>query len=347
MKKKILIIGPNFYEYNLSVSRAFVDLGYETKIVTYVDNISKIIQRMKIRLMPLFGIQFFKKKLEKDFNEYVINVFRKYDPQYVLIIKGDIIFSETLEKMKKSILSLWMMDSIVRFKNSMETANKYDYIFLFEKDDIKLFNDNSIKYFFLPIGYDENIYYPIPEQSKIIDILFVGFMYNNRREILEKLVNDFHSYNIIIYGKYLSLRKISTYYKYYIKGYRKYFKNKNISPQEVNLFYNSSKIILNIHHEQSLAGCNPRVFEILGTNSFQIVDSNIFVKENFTQNEIVSFNSYQDLKEKIHYYFNDDQKRKTISENGYNIVLKDHRFLNRVELIDEIFTKNESINKDV
>ena len=110
------------------------------------------------------------------------------------------------------------------------------------------------------MALDESIYFPIKNQEKDIDLLFVGNLDTKRLSILENLIKDFPNFNIQIYGGYVGLIPSKRHCKYYFKGYRKYFKNKSITPSEINKLYSKTKIDINIHKEQPKYGCNPKFF---------------------------------------------------------------------------------------
>ena len=203
---------------------------------------------------------------------------------------------------------------------------------MFEKTDVEKLKKEGIESFFLPLALDESVYSPINNQKKDIDLLFVGNLNSKRQSILEKLIKDFLRLNIQIYGGYVGLIPSERHFKYYFKGYKKYYKNKSITPNEVNKLYSRTKIAINIHHEQSKYGCNPRFFEILGTKTFQLVDNNKFIDEYFFD-KVVSYKSYSDLKNKIEKYLFDDITRSIIAEKGYQEVIKNHTFKQRIGYI--------------
>ena len=66
---------------------------------------------------------------------------------------------------------------------------------------------------------------------------------------------------------------------------------------------------------------NPRTFEILATQSFELLDYHDDYLELLTQGEdIVDFRDIKDLLEKITYYLKHDEKREKIARTGYNRV---------------------------
>ena len=331
--KKVLIIGPDFYGYNLSVAKSFEELGYKTKIVSYKDAMTSIVNRLKYNYLPKKNIKGFKNKYINEINSNILDAYSIFQPNIIFIIKGNFIDEKTLNNMNNSYKVIWLMDSITSTEDTIKTIKLYDQVFIFEQSDYGILKKLNIESIFLPLSFDSSIYFPLNIEKKNIDISFVGTIYDNRREILESIVKDFKECNIEIYGKYLSLRNPSTFYKYYFKGYKRYFKNKNISPDMVNVLYNNSKIVLNIHHAQSVSGCNPRVFEILGAKSLQIVDNNDYITSIFNRDEIICFSSIENLKDNIRLYLEDADKRNFIAERGHQKVVNGHKFVDRIRMV--------------
>lgn len=91
-----------------------------------------------------------------------------------------------------------------------------------------------------------------------------------------------------------------------------------------------SKIVLNIHILTQPYGGNLRLFEIPSAKSFQIADKcpcDWFIDGY----EIILYKDNDDLLNKINYYLANEQERNEISNNGYNRILKDHKYVYRIK----------------
>lgn len=331
MSKKVLIIGPDFWGYNESIKRAFQKLGYITDIISPKKIYSNsLLKRAINRYKLLFNPEYYENLLKV--NQFILKKYNIFKPDITMVIKGSMLTEDTIKKMKDSKIILWVMDSIFQVKRAYENINLYDYRFMFEKTDIERLKREGIDSFFLPLALDESVYFPIKNQKKDIDLLFVGNLNSKRQFILEKLIKDFPKFIIQIYGGYVGLIPLKRHYKYYFKGYRKYFKNRTVKPSEANKLYSRTKIALNIHHEQSKYGCNQRFFEILGTKTFQLVDNNKFIDERFSD-KVITYENYNDLKNKILKYLSDESSRSIIAEKGYQEVIKNHTFTQRIKHI--------------
>lgn len=93
--------------------------------------------------------------------------------------------------------------------------------------------------------------------------------------------------------------------------------NYNIPPEKTADVYRRSKIVLNIN-KSIHKSISPRTFEILATNSFQLMNSG--QESNNTLNlmkDLVLFKTEDDLIAKINYYLSHENERKEIAQNGF------------------------------
>ncbi|MAH44344.1 hypothetical protein CMI37_00850 [Candidatus Pacearchaeota archaeon] len=92
--------------------------------------------------------------------------------------------------------------------------------------------------------------------------------------------------------------------------------------KEHNKVVNESKINLNFAHT-STAGASVRVFKILASGGFLLTTPWEGMEELFTVGEdLDTFESPQELREKIDFYLNNEQKRDEIRLNGHKTVQK-------------------------
>lgn len=105
-------------------------------------------------------------------------------------------------------------------------------------------------------------------------------------------------------------------------------------PAELNLIYNQSKIVLNIHLS-ILLNTETRVGEVLGSGAFLLTEQ-LSSPGGFRDGEhLVYFrsNDQQDLLEKIEYYLAHEKERDIIAEQGHRYVLENHTLEERIRTI--------------
>jgi len=337
--KKVLIIGPRFYGYNQSISRAFTNLGYNTAVLDYLPGETGSFKERVAYHISRNKKVFFEKQVSK-FNQTILSLASNFEPDLVFIIQGNQVHKETLEKLPRVKKILWMMDSIFRAEGAFRIRHYVDAIFSFEKTDVeKLWDAEKIRAKFLPLALDETIYFPLVKR-KDIDILFVGALYEQRINMLSAIKKQFPNSKIKVYGRYYSPLRKPFYHLF--RNDKDVFLNKNISPEEVNDLYNRSRICLNIHHTQSKYGVNQRFFEITGSKNFQLVDENAFITDYFSQDEIMTFHSLPDLFSKIENLLFGKLETEHISESGYKKIIEGHTFTHRIkEVVAELFKEEQ------
>jgi spore maturation protein CgeB len=330
---KVLIIGPEFFDYNISVANAFEHFGFETSTIGYsAGTVTSIRQRIKYHLSG--NKKSFFDNINSKVNAEVLKEYKRFKPDIVFIIHGGVLFPETMNLLKSCKKALWMMDSLARGGSVSPFIKSLDYIFSFEKIDVDfLWNEAKINSWFLPLAVDPTFYHPV-EIKQDIDILFVGALYENRVITLNRVVEEFKERNIKIYGSYYSPLRRPFHHLFRVN--KNIFLNKNVSPFHVNQLYNRSKICLNIHHSQSKFGVNPRFFEISGSKGFQLVDKKGYIDQNFTTDEIMTYSSEAELMEKIHYAFNNPVLTKQMASRAYEKVTTQHTFTHRIKYVLDV-----------
>jgi spore maturation protein CgeB len=327
---KVLIIGPEFYDYNLSIERAFKNLGFETKVLGYHGNMAAS-PKERLNYHLAFNKEKFFAKKKQQFNEHITAIHKSFSPDIVFIIHGGDIFEETIAGLKGSKKVLWMMDSISRTKEQYPITKVVDYNFFFEKTDIDvLWKQGKRESWFLPLALDEEVYFPTVKKGDI-DILFIGALYENRIKLLEKVANEFKNKSIKVYGTYYSPLRRPGHHLF--RTNKNVFMNKNIAPKEVNLLYNRSNICLNIHHSQSKYGVNQRFFEINGSKAFQLVDENPYISDYFPKEQVMTYKTEQQMLEKINYALENPAIANKMAEELYNTILSNHTFTHRIRFV--------------
>jgi spore maturation protein CgeB len=328
MKTKVLLIGPDCFGYNQSIASAFDDNRFEVKIIDYSVQFGQISLTNKISYFFSAHRILTTVKLLTKLNKHIISVYNQYCPDIVLIIKGDTLFEETVLKMKRSKNILWMLDGIFYNPQSMKLVDKVDAVFLFEKSEeesIKKINQNT---FYLPSAFDDQIFKKLGLR-KDIDLLFIGTLHDSRVKLLEKLHKAFPQLMMKVFCERYRFYKTPVKYLKSLKD--PIFINRFVTPAEANILYNRSKICLNMHHEQSVYGINPRFFEITGANALQVVDYKPFFDEYFSGYPIRTYKTDAELFELISQYFSKNEQQ---DDHGlYDMVNKYHTYRNRVEFI--------------
>jgi spore maturation protein CgeB len=232
------------------------------------------------------------------------------------------------------ITVLWFLEDYLRFTYWRDVAQYYDYVFTIQKGDcieaIRRAGAGQVHY--LPAACDPHLHTALtlsPEDRVKwgSPISFVGAGYYNRQQAFAGLSH----YPFKIWGSEWPL----------CKPFDKLVQEhaRRIAPEEYVKIFNATDININLHSSSERDGVdptgdfiNPRTFELASCEAFQLVDERSLLSEAFEiGEEIVTFRSIPDLKEKIHYYLERPEERQRIARRGRQRVLREHTYEKRLE----------------
>jgi spore maturation protein CgeB len=334
---KALIIGPTLADYDpgycKSIARAFTQCGFETRVEEFfVTTPPGIGNRMRMDGAMLLGYRKYYDEYVASFNKRVLTSYLTDRPDLVFVVRGSKLSADTLKSMSSAVKVLWCHDVIRRCDISIEQLCGYDLRYVFDASDVPWLAERcGLEARHLLMGFDPENYFPLDHSEKDIDVFFVGAYYPSRRAILERLANHFPNLALRFYGRNVRYREPRTWIRhlYYLAvGQGKVFVNRSLNPVEVNQMYSRSKICLNMHHEQSEAGCNPRVFEIMGAGAFQLVDAVPYVRKNL--DELATYDGYDTLRQAINFYLSDNRLREDAARHARQTALAHHTYAHRI-----------------
>lgn len=254
----------------------------------------------------------------------IIGLLDKYKFDQVWLSHSGLTIKPLLkEKIKIPIIGFGFSDPY-RFRE--ERLNSYDaYITNHYKTFIKYKKQMPLLY--NPTACDYS-FHKKKNLKKTIDISVIGTaihpMFKNKRSRLE-IVNNLRrdKYNVMAYARNWPKHKNN---KGFIKG------------QSFLNIINKSKIGIDIQDKNSPLA--HRMMEYLSCGTLCITRNREEVSKVFDiGNEIVVYNNYKDLKEKIEYYLENKKERKRIETNAMKRCKKDHNITARVDnIIDFVKT---------
>lgn len=323
---KILLTGNTFHGYDEDLLNGLKELGHEVDFLFNnihgpFNNINQTHLKWMYGVLPSkFNVNYFKNKSIATYNQHLLKLIKANDYQLVLFIGAKTVFEETLTAIKIPKV-LWFMDGVKYYTDLHEKFKLFDHLFLFEPTDKELLTFlPSSNISILHLGFSTKRFYPLSSTKKF-DFSFVGSFYPNRDEILKPIVDTFS--NGVIYGDF----KKSKY-----DAIKKLNQKAQISIAATNMLFNASKCNINIHHPQSIAGLNVRTFEILGSGNLQFVERKKVASTFFKDDqEIVFYDSKEELKDKMNYYLNHEDQAQKISIEGYQKAISQHTWKHRLE----------------
>lgn len=338
---KVLIIGPNYYNFLPAVKSAFRELGWEARVSGYDTPVH-----------PYRGLNKLRYKWERDresligksraaYQNQVIRMFEQDRPDLVFIMNGDFLEAGTLDCFRRSAkVALWLFDSRTKLPASLGHVDHVDALFCFEQDDVDWFLSQGKQAFFLPQACDTTRYHPISGSVKDIDILFVGNLYYSpkRKALMNAVISRFPERRIKVYGWYQPWFKgLSAWLK---RPHKRIYKNVNVPSDKANRLYNRARIVLNIHQEHQKNGANPRVFEICGAGAYQVCDWNPYVASLFPEGSIGLYKNKDELFSLIEAALSSDTTDR--ASVAYECVMRQHTFVQRMRQVTDYFAENPS-----
>ncbi len=330
---KVLLFGNSYFGLNESIAGAFRALGWEVSTVDYRDTAyEKISSRNPYR----------RKKYLSRFAEIdraltaAVEVDR---PDLFFTLSGNVILPLRLKWLRGQgvKLVLYLLDSIHTLPTTQSGLEYYDRVYAYEPTDIPFISSRNPRVSYLPPGYNPDFYHPLAGEEKAFDIAFVGTPYGGRLELLNSLLRGAGRLDlrVALVGKYWHRGIRHPLFRLRYPFIHRYvLKNGTMHPPEVNRLYNRSRIVLNHHFITDGTGLNPRLFDIAGSGSFQLVDGREMLEEMFTsKDEVETYSSVDELIEKTRHYLDRPRRAEEIARAAGERARKEHTYLHRARKI--------------
>jgi len=286
--------GATFYATDRKITNGLIRNGHFVYDFSYRD----IAKNSTIFKTKKFG----RKKL----NDALIETIRQVVPDVLLLGKSELIDARTLEIIKKEYpnikIAMWWVDWL---KDKLAIIEKSDYIDAFfsttgvnevtnELDD-KSF-DNI---YFIPNICDKSIdkYNAFNNQSPTYDILFIGRSDETRKELIDFLLSEFKDFKVGIFG---DSKETLLHGQKYLDTLIDTKLAINYSRRNDIELYSSDRIV----HLAANGVCtlSPRIPKF---------------NKLFSEDELLYFEDFKELKEKILYYLENSDERNSIASNAH------------------------------
>jgi len=291
-----------------------------------------------------YNIKWLHKFDQKYLNKSFIEIVDKTKPEIAIIAGGHRINKSSIETLNERKIKtiLWTIDAPKNFLPIQKVAGAFKYVFCQGSEAIHLLRKNNLQdAHWLPMACDPGFHHPVAltpkEQEKYgNDIVFVGSYYPNRYT----LYNNLSGFDFGIWGPGWNKIKKTSDLRSNIKG-------EHTEPSEWIKIYSASKIVLASHYQDPenklpVFQASPRIFEAMACGAFVMSDYQKDVFTLFKDGEhLVGFHNATELIDKIQYYLHHPNERKEIANRGHQKVLKNHRYVDRIEELLSIVGQNE------
>jgi spore maturation protein CgeB len=261
-------------------------------------------------------------------------------PDIVLALAQAPVDGETLARFRSRgvVCAFWFCEDahVMRYWEQLCTA--YDVFFHLQPDVLcSALDGRGVYNAPLPMAFDPEMHKSVsltPEERQRYgaDLSFVGAAYHNRVEWLPGVAD-------------LGLRIYGTGWPT-SPPFAKLCAEPNVrqSTASTNLIFNATRINLNLHSSPWTDGVNPagdylnpRVYEIAGAGTFQLVDERSHLAAAFDAGR--ELETYRDLREcrvKIRHYLAHPDEAAEIAEHGRARAMAEHTYQHRMDLACEI-----------
>ncbi len=342
-RKSVLIsyfFGDDMIPLGVSCAHAFRDFGYdvhcfnsqvespwEPVVMKPVNRLARAIgYRREIgRGLPISKVSYKKRRLKE--------ACREYRPRWIFVIRAhEFVDAELVGELKRDYgvekVFAWRVDGPLDSPDLLDDARIYDAYFCSHRHGYDPGRD-GIR--FLPsYGMDFSIFrnlHPEGTRPQEHDMVLVGGPSARRIEIVRRL----EGLPLEIYGKWEKTTRFSP-------ALRRRLTAKGVWGETLVRLYNRPKVVPNITNwdPARYVALNQRVFDVPATGAFLLTDASPELEEHYRiGEEVVTFGSAEELRDKARHYLAHDGERDAIARRGYEKALRLPTIRDRVAAVIE------------
>ena len=347
---KVLVAGPFYYRYCRSVAAGFQACGAETDVLEWstsgeLSEPLTAFAKLRYHAYRAAAPKAYRSHHERILNARLIELHRSNRFDAVVLIKPPCVQSETLTTLRivnpDVKVAVWMMDSIKRVDSAWKLLPHIDHLFLFEPDDLEAVRSTGFRNAsFLPVGYDPTHYRRLQLPETDLALFFCGAFpgYGTRFATMDAVARyaAARGLRFEVLGAWWTKARPDLYFRALrIEGpLRRYIQNRRLTHDELNYKYNTARVCLNAHNEQSVHGLNPRTFEIAGAGGVALTDYKSSLPDLFSlEADLSAYKSMGELIEKIDYLLGHEDVRRRMRESAHRTASSRHTFAHRAQTI--------------
>lgn len=233
----------------------------------------------------------------------------------------------------------WTTDCPVDELYTTDINNDFNRAFCFDYAQYEKAHDlNPNRVFYMPLAANvERFDKVISEfESKLkgentweSEVSFVGSLYTEKQgqDWFEKSARD----RLEVLNCLGPEFEVDVYTGSDTKGLRVNNKGRVKTHTQMPLVFHYSKINLNVTCASITTGLPQRVWDVLACGGFLITNEQPEIPEYFTPGvDLETYDSMEELRDKVRYYLADEASRIQIAMNGYEKVRNEHTFVNRM-----------------
>ncbi len=342
----IAIVGP-MYGGSLPIAgyleRAFASLGHRTLLV---DNSAgwPVYEEMSRTVDSAQAKGQLGNILTHYLSEWTYARVAEFDPEICIVLaQGPVADNFPYRLAQQGILTaFWYVENWRHMPYWQEVARHYDAFFHIQPGEFeeKLDAVGCKHHAFIQTGCDPELHRPASlsgaeKREFSCDLSFAGAGYYNRLQVFKGLTD----LNFKIWGVEWGERELA----HLVQGGERRFDSETFMK-----ICAGSKINLNLHssatHDGVDPGCdalNPRVFEIAAAGAFQVCDPCKGLADHFSEDEVPTYRSLAELREKVAYYLAHPEERTACAKRARERALAEHTYAHRAQaMLDFLFARH-------
>lgn len=274
MKKRILVVAPDFFNYYRLICHSLEESGWEVVYLPDrppVGSLGKIGIRKARSLFAPYLNAFYKAKIEE---------LGRFDR--ILIIKGEGITEQTMSVLRTNSpgakITLYLWDGIRNVPGGQSLSRLVDDVFTFDPEDAKVFGFKLQPLFY--VAASEKIEVKVPRFL----VSFVGSIHSDRLKVISAVRKALRHRDDLYVFVYFPSKIIFYFRKFFDPSFRLFSPGeltlKSISKDAVEDVFRSSRAVLDIQHPKQ-TGLTMRTLETLALGKKLITTNQTVVQYPF------------------------------------------------------------------
>ncbi len=332
--KKIVISFVDNFSILSHLRKEFERLGFDVYIFAtnlrghwlhrfFFKKINKIAKHLK--LLPENGDLFswsrysFEKYREQKFSEFI----EKIKPDLIFCIHGHSFGEDILEQIHITKVG-WLVEPNPQKEDLLKISSPFTLYLSYDSETVQLLNGHGIRSEYQSHVSSVSDFYPIPNLTKDIDIVFYGSWSPWREEVLFAAYQE--TKNIALFGNDW-IKNCSLFAK---KELNNILHGKEILGSNLNIVMNRAKIVLGAQRLRKITtGLDTRAFDALASGALLLTDVPNDLYRHFKNDEdLIIYDCSADVPFKIRAILNGDIDVDAISKSGREKVLQSLTYKN-------------------
>lgn len=279
--------------------------------------------------------QDFRKGLASLLSQGVMLKALETQPDMVLSLAQAPLLPETLQRLQAMEIpvAFWFVEDFRLLTYWRDVAPWYSALFGIQKGEFEqeLSRVGMERYHYLPTAAAPEVHRPLALTGEEAagfgsSVSFVGAGYHNRQRFFQGVLD----FPFKIWGSDWPLTPPLA--PVIQRG------GARIDTETCVRIFNATRVNLNLHSSTWQEGVdpdgdfvNPRTFEIAACGAFQLVDRRSLLNELFDEDEMETFSSLEEMRDKIALYLEDEDGRREVAARGRARVLSEHTYQARME----------------